>query len=475
MCNERRHFPTQKTLEFQKFLFLIFLLISKTERLFHRLSDLQLKEGTDHLHIYLMHERFFPFFLICVNHSLRKNESQGMLRYGNSLRMLRQQPQKGYNTAKCCTPFVIIPIQFSTQTVLYCYYRMYRTLTDSKPFCCLPYRCIMVYDVIGDGHRPLFNIFFHGMPLEFFTTYESILFFMLFVIFRFSDIMNKNRKELNMKQLFQHPVFYAFRKTFGGLMIMILADLIANYIFRIFLSQEVCTLLHPIVEISLLTLYVLRIKKKLGSSFLIGFRTDNLRATFLMVSMIFLAVIYNVYELIRVLQAPLEIPAEQLPYAIISSILSGIRPGVSEEYLLRALMMGLILHLAADRKWALPVSLIVSSSVFGMLHFINLTTGAPFNITLLQVLYSTAIGFLYGAAYARSRNILALMITHSMIDIVGTCIRGLYPSVILATEISTLDLAVSLTLITGCIASGLYLLRPSKHHEITSHWGCTLL
>ena len=44
-----------------------------------------------------------------------------------------------------------------------CYILMYRTLTDSELLCSLTHSCIVVYDVIGDGHCPLFDIFFQGL------------------------------------------------------------------------------------------------------------------------------------------------------------------------------------------------------------------------------------------------------------------------------------------------------------------------
>ncbi len=39
---------------------------------------------------------------------------------------------------------------------------MYRRLADPKLFGRLPYRSIVVYHVVGDRNRPLFDIFFQG-------------------------------------------------------------------------------------------------------------------------------------------------------------------------------------------------------------------------------------------------------------------------------------------------------------------------
>ena len=53
-----------------------------------------------------------------------------------------------------------------TWNVLFYHYCMYRRFTDPKFFRRLPYRRIVVYNVIGYGHRPLFDIILHGFTLE---------------------------------------------------------------------------------------------------------------------------------------------------------------------------------------------------------------------------------------------------------------------------------------------------------------------
>ncbi len=44
---------------------------------------------------------------------------------------------------------------------------MYRRFTDPKLLRRLPHRRIVVYDVIGYGHRPLFDILLQGVPPEY--------------------------------------------------------------------------------------------------------------------------------------------------------------------------------------------------------------------------------------------------------------------------------------------------------------------
>ncbi len=54
-----------------------------------------------------------------------------------------------------------------TWNVLFYHYCMYRRFTDPKFFRRLPYRRIVVYNVIGYGHCPLFDILLQGVPPEY--------------------------------------------------------------------------------------------------------------------------------------------------------------------------------------------------------------------------------------------------------------------------------------------------------------------
>lgn len=57
-----------------------------------------------------------------------------------------------------------IPILLSTQTVLYYHFYMYRTLTDTELFRCLPHRCTVLYNIIRNLHGSFLNIIFQKNP-----------------------------------------------------------------------------------------------------------------------------------------------------------------------------------------------------------------------------------------------------------------------------------------------------------------------
>ena len=52
------------------------------------------------------------------------------------------------------------------------------------------------------------------------------------------------------------------------------------------------------------------------------------------------------------------------------------------------------------------------------MHAINLLSGAPLDATLLQLIYTTAMGFLFAAVYLRTNNLL-IIIGHFVINFSG--------------------------------------------------------
>ena len=108
-------------------------------------------------------------------------------------------------------------------------------------------------------------------------------------------------------------------------------------------------------------------------------------------------------------------------------------------------------------------------------HLANLAS-APLVDTLYQVFYAFAAGLLFAAVYARTRNILAPMIAHSLWDITENFHLAFYPSLsegVLPPELQPMvsEETQNIIITVVLIAVGLYLLRPAKHHEIEANWG----
>ena len=287
----------------------------------------------------------------------------------------------------------------------------------------------------------------------------------------------KNTKIYEMvKQILRQPVLCAFLAV--GLWYVL-----ANYVGKI--NMFVLAMLDlfdenllSLLEMVVLTLYVLWIKKKLGSNFKIGFRCDNLGKAFLISGPMYLIIAYYFSDSIQMFSTvPMELSSGAFFDALINQLFFGLTPGITEEYLYRVILMGIIMHLAMGKKHRLALAVGISTVVFGVVHIVNIFFAhAPLAATLSQVTYATAMGLLFGAVYARTRNIIAPMVLHTVVDVVEDAYARFYPNVSaeslgIGRIISLNDLQLCLAISALCVPVALYLLRPAKHHEIEAHWG----
>lgn len=278
------------------------------------------------------------------------------------------------------------------------------------------------------------------------------------------------------KKFFGHPVPCIFLVLVGWFALQLFTQVCL--IIPGMLLGDAATSFAAVADIVVMVLYVRWIKKRLGSDFVIGFRFDNLGKGLAMCAVVCVPMIIdNLLESAKIVGAtPMNLSAAEFVRAFVDQVFYGLRPGITEECLCRVMLMGIIMHLTKGKKHRLGMAVGLSSCIFGVLHLINILNGAPVAITLYQVLYASAIGVMFAAVYARTRNIIATMIFHSLVDITSKCYVNFYPELVavgeeLAQTPSRGDAVVYLTVTVLCVAFGLYLLRPSKHHEIEEHWG----
>ena len=70
-------------------------------------------------------------------------------------------------------------------------------------------------------------------------------------------------------------------------------------------------------------------------------------------------------------------------------------------------------------------AIIVSGITFGMGHIVNLLNGAKLLPTLMQIVYATAIGFLFTIIFVKSGSIIPCIISHAFINL--TSVIGVEP------------------------------------------------
>lgn len=96
------------------------------------------------------------------------------------------------------------------------------------------------------------------------------------------------------------------------------------------------------------------------------------------------------------------------------SVISMLGVGYLEELLFRGFLFKALLGAAG------PVpAIIVSSLSFGLAHILNLFTGQATLMTVLQILYACAWGFVFTAAFYRSGSLFPCIISHALFDAFG--------------------------------------------------------
>ena len=283
----------------------------------------------------------------------------------------------------------------------------------------------------------------------------------------------KNTKAFEfVKNLFHQPILCALLAFAGWYVFeyIVTYGLLFSTLFLGVFPDWVVTA----APIPLMTLYLLLLKKMIGNGFTIGFRFDNLGKALLLCASVGIVIFcFGVQSTKAFLLFPMELSGSEFTNALLEQIFGGMNPGILEEYSLRVVLMGIIMHLSAGKKHQLALAVGLSSIIFGATHLVNLSH-ADLTETIYQVFYAFAVGILFAAVYARTRNILAPMIAHSLWDIVENFHVGFYPSFTempqeLQPIIPNETLYVIITILFAVV--GLYLLRPSRHHEIEAHWG----
>ncbi len=267
---------------------------------------------------------------------------------------------------------------------------------------------------------------------------------------------------------------------FWILSILILGELFYKPISVTLLKDNEWAITFLKLSISLLT--ILMVREMYERKITIGFRTKNFGKGFWLM-------------LVPAIPFLIQNFATNFPYGVyadsaILCIVSYLVVGLFEEVLLRGYLVGnMMLHWKDDPHKAMK-SMIFSSLIFGVIHLGNLLSGAPLKSTLFQVFYATALGFAFGAAFIRSKNIWAMILIHGVIDIFsamdmmtapqnvveGTLIydSGFLPVLNFLNSRGGLMFILMMSLY--CVIASVwsfYLIRKSKREEINQIWAET--
>lgn len=142
--------------------------------------------------------------------------------------------------------------------------------------------------------------------------------------------------------------------------------------------------------------------------------------------------------------------------------------GLSEEFMLRGFVQGILLKFYATSKTKIVSCVVGAAVIFGLMHLIKFDKGLYGELT--QVVYATFIGTMFGALLLRTHKIWPLVLLHALIDLSGNLekFQSTESTVNIASQgNATLEdsLVISLLLLPSFIY-GLILLRKVRLDDV---------
>ncbi|MDO5574348.1 MAG: CPBP family intramembrane metalloprotease [bacterium] len=204
-------------------------------------------------------------------------------------------------------------------------------------------------------------------------------------------------------------------------------------------------------------------KKSYGKNFSMGFTNERFKKSMLIGMPILFMALSNIPEYL------LKGGTVKSGWMLALGILAGFAPGFYEEIVVRGTILSNMMIQWKDKKNVIYNSMIISSVIFGLVHLMNLSHSS-IPETLYQVAYACGIGFIFAAVYLRTRNIVAPIAYHALVDILADifALPANAPDTILFSDIVAVIITVGGTIL------GFYLVRKEKHQEIKELWNLNI-
>ena len=151
-------------------------------------------------------------------------------------------------------------------------------------------------------------------------------------------------------------------------------------------------------------------------------------------------------------------------YEIVAFVVCMFLVGMTEEFLCRGAIAGLLLERYGATKQGVWKAVIVSGILFGMAHLTNLIGADPVGV-FVQCVVAGMMGMAFAAIYFRSGNIWVVVFLHGFIDLCGLITSGLYGTGGASEVISGYQLVQLIGVIYYVILLAV-LLRKKKMNEI---------
>jgi membrane protease YdiL (CAAX protease family) len=106
-------------------------------------------------------------------------------------------------------------------------------------------------------------------------------------------------------------------------------------------------------------------------------------------------------------------------YNIYLFLVESLSVGFFEEIIFRGLVLVLLIEKLGKKSNGLLKAIIISASIFSLIHIINIFDGASIGNTVLQIGYSFLIGLLFAVLYLKTKNLWLIMILHALYNFFG--------------------------------------------------------
>lgn len=137
--------------------------------------------------------------------------------------------------------------------------------------------------------------------------------------------------------------------------------------------------------------------------------------------------------------------------------------GFFEEVVFRGLILILVIQKYSKTKKELFFALVISSSIFGLIHVLNLFLGASFYETFLQVGYSFLMGMLWSVVFLKTKNIWFVIFLHASYNFFGRVITTLGT---VSNQFDTTTIIITITLSVIVCLSMLYVFLKTNVEDV---------
>lgn len=103
---------------------------------------------------------------------------------------------------------------------------------------------------------------------------------------------------------------------------------------------------------------------------------------------------------------------------LILFLIANVFVALVEELAFRAIILPLIIQIRSGKKRALLVSVVLTSVIFGVVHYLNLfREPGNFSGITSQVIFASCIGIYLGSLFLRTRNIIFPVMIHFLVNV----------------------------------------------------------